>query len=189
MLCVDERRFTEAYQHAASALSLYSATDPPFPYLVHDLAQTFALDGYGALALPLLLAVRTIIDVPSAQIQIAGNIAGAAGLVGDLDQFYAAWDEVSRLATHPGPYVAAALITVAEGAYALRLTRQAVDAATKGYQFAKQRKEPTEERRATEILEKVRQAIPPPQPPRTKPELVNLASRLLSEITQRTAGN
>lgn len=186
VLCVDEKRFDDAYQHASAALNLYSNHDAPFPYLVHDLAQTFALDRYGVLALPLLTAVRPLIDAPSSQVQIAGNIAGAAGLAGDLDRFYDAWEEVSRLATRPAPYVAAALISVAEGAHALHLTRQAIEAASKGYQFAQQRQEATEERRATELLEKLRLGTTP-APSRDPPERIReLADVLLDRLRKRT---
>ncbi len=186
MLCVDQRQFSSAYKHAAEALEGYPPDHPSYPYIVHDLAQTWALDGYGAVALPLLTAVREFITAPSAQIQIAGNIAGAAGLVGDMDQFYAAWDYVSKHATRPMPYVAAALATVAEGAFALRLNRQAGEAAASALRFAQQRQEPAEEKRASDILEKLRNGAIP-APPRDPPESIrDLAALLLSRLQQRT---
>ncbi|HEU4453468.1 MAG TPA: hypothetical protein VFR81_10420 [Longimicrobium sp.] len=186
MLCVEQRQFSNAYKHAAEALEAYSPDHPSYPYIVHDLAQTWARDGYGSVALPLLVAVRQFITAPSAQIQIAGNIAGAAGLVGDMDQFYAAWDYVSKHATRPMPYVAAALATVAEGAFALRLNRQASEAAASALRFAQQRQEVADEKRASELLDKLRQGASP-APPRDPPEAIrNLAATLLSRLQERT---
>jgi hypothetical protein len=186
MLCVDQRKFADAYKHGALALALYSPDHPSYPYIVHDLAQTWALDGYVRVALPLLLVIRRHITAPSAQIQMAGNIARAAGQMGDIDEFYASWEFVSHHAVRPIPYVGAALISIAEGAFALRLNRQASEAATKGLRVAEQRQEATEERRARELLEKIRRAEPP-SPPRDPPdEIRDLAVTLLSRIQQRT---
>jgi tetratricopeptide (TPR) repeat protein len=186
MLSVDERKFREAYRHASAALAMYSPSDAGFPFLVHDLAQTWALEGYGEIALPVLQAVRPFIQAPSGQVQIVGNIAGAAGLAGDIETFFAAWDEVSRYAGRPAPFVAAALAPIAEGAFALRLNRQAVDAATRALRIAQQREEPIEERRARELLERVRSGGPPQQSPRPPDEIKTLATLLLSTLAERT---
>jgi len=185
MLAVDRQNFGEAYQHALAALALYDSDDPNYPYLIHDLAQTWALDGYGALALPLLVAMRRIIVVPSAQIQIEGNIAGAAGQNGDMDTFFSAWDYVSANATKPLPYVAAALVSVAEGAYALKLYRQAAEAATTALRFAKERQEPSEEHRALALLENLRLGEPPPALRVPPSELRDLARTLVAQLNAR----
>jgi hypothetical protein len=185
MLAVDQQKFGEAYQHASTALALYAPAHPSYPYLVHDLAQTWALDGYGVLALPLLVAMRRIIVVPNAQIQIEANIAGAAGQTGDMDAFFSAWDYVSANATKPLPYVAAALASVAEGAYALKLYRQASEAATTALRFARQRQEATEEQRALNLLERLRLGHPPPEPRAPPAELRDLAKTLVAQLNAR----
>lgn len=186
MLNVDERRFVEAYTYAAEALALYPPDHPSTPFLIHDLAQTWSLDGYAGVALSILKAIRQLINAPSAQVQIAGNLAEAAGLAGDVDVFYEAWDEVSILASRPIPYAAAALASVAEGAYALRLNRQATEAATEAVRMAQQRQEATEERRARDLLDRIRKAEPPPMQ-RDPPESVReLAARLLARVNERT---
>jgi hypothetical protein len=185
-LSLDERHFADCYSHAAEAFALYAPEHPSIPFLIHDLAQAWSLDGYAGVALPILTAVRQVITAPFAQVQIAGNIAGAAGLAGDVDAFYAGWDQVSILATRPIPYAAAALASVAEGAYALRLYRQATEAATDALRMAQARQEPTEERRARELLDRIRKAEPPPVQ-RTPPEYVReLAARLLARLNERT---
>jgi len=185
MLAVDQRQFDEAYRHAAVALELHDVNHASFPFLAHDLAQTWALDGYGSVALPILQAVRKVIDGVSAQIQIAGNIAGAAGLAGDLDAFFEAWDVVSNAATRPMPYVAAALASVAEGAFALKLHKQAAESATKALRIAREREEPTEERRAADLLTKLRNGEPPPSARPPPKDMEALASMLLQQLSRR----
>jgi hypothetical protein len=186
MLCVDQRKFSDAHVHASEAFTLYSRDHPSLPYLIHDIAQTWALEGFGALALPILTAARKLLTAPLDQLHIAGNIAGAAGQAGDMDAFYEAWSVVDHLATRPVPYAAAALISVAEGAYALRLHRQAADAATSAVRFAQQRQEVTEEQRARELLEKLRRGDPLPPSREPPKESRALAMLLLARLQERT---
>ncbi|HKP75574.1 MAG TPA: hypothetical protein VJT67_08530 [Longimicrobiaceae bacterium] len=186
MLAVDQRKFAEAHVHASAAFSLYSPDHPSLPYLMHDVAQTWALEGYGKLALPILATSRQVLTSPSDQLHIAGNTAGAAGQAGDMDTFYEAWAVVDQLATRPVPYAAAALIAVAEGAFALGLNRQATDAATKAFRFAEQRQEITEEKRALELMESIRRADPPPSPAVPPPDVEALASLLLQRLREMT---
>lgn len=186
MLCVEQRRFSDAYAHASKALALYPEKNPFYPYLIHDLAQTWAFEGWAAIALPILMAVRRFITSQPVLLQINGNIAGAAGLVGDIDAFYAAWDAVSGVVTRPLPYAAAALLSVAEGAWALRLHRQAADVASTALKFAHQREERADEQRARGLLDKLRRAEPPPDL-REPPEDVRiLADLLLARLQERT---
>jgi hypothetical protein len=107
-------------------------------------------------------------------------------MVGDMDAFYAAWDAVSAVATRPLPYAAGSLLSVAEGAWALRLHRQAADAATIALRFAQQRQERAEEQRARGLLDKLRRAEPPSGLQEPPPEVRDLADLLLTRLQART---
>jgi tetratricopeptide (TPR) repeat protein len=186
MLCVDQRRLSDAYVHASKALALYPPDHPFYPYLIHDLAQTWVVEGWATLALPILMAVRQLITSQPVLLQINGNVAGAAGMAGDMDTFYAAWDAVSAVAARSLPHVAGALSSVAEGAWALRLHRQAADVASTALRFAQQRQERAEEQRARSLLDKLRRAEPPPRLREPPHEVRTLADLLLTRLQERT---
>jgi tetratricopeptide (TPR) repeat protein len=183
MLAVQQDDYSGAYQHAHLALQLYPRDNPFFPYLVHDLAQTWACQRFGSVALPLLLVVRSIIS--GHEMEIAGNVAGAAGLVGNRDLFDQASDEVCLRTTKAIPKAASALISVAEGAFALRLIGQAIEFGERALKFAIERQEVSDEKRARELLDRLRRGdrIEPVQPP----ELVqHLATLLMKELPMGT---
>jgi hypothetical protein len=117
--------------------------------------------------------------------EIAGNIAGAAGLDGDRDQFEAAWDEVALETTKAVPKAASALISVAEGAFALRLMSQAIEITERALRFAGERGELNDQARARVLLEKLRggDRFEPVKPP---DKVQHLATLLMKELPMRT---
>lgn len=183
MLAVQQDDYAIAYEHAMVALQLYPRDNPFFPYLVHDLAQTWVCQHYDSVALPLLIATRSVIV--GHDVEIAANIAGAAGLDGDRDQFEAAWDEVALKTTRAIPRAASALISVAEGAFALRLTKQAIEIAERAMKFAHERGELNDEARARGLLDRIRAGdrLEPTKPP---DKVYQLARLLMKELPLRT---
>jgi hypothetical protein len=183
MLAVQQNEYSTAYDHAMVALQLYPRDNPFFPYLVHDLAQTWVCQHYGSVALPLLIASRSVIT--GHDMEIAANIAGAAGLDGDRDQFEAAWDEVALKTTRAIPKAASALISVAEGAFALRLTKQAIEIGERAVKFARERGELNDEARARALVERIRagERLEPSKPP---DKVHQLAKLLMKELPLRT---
>jgi tetratricopeptide (TPR) repeat protein len=179
MLAVQQDDYITAYDHAMLALQLYPRDNPFFPYLVHDLAQTWVCQRYGSVALPLLIEARSIIA--GHDMEIAANIASAAGLDGDRDQFEAAWDEVALETTKAIPKAASALISVAEGACALRLMNQAIEIAERALRFAGERGELNDQARARVLLEKLRAGdrFEPMKPP---DKVQQLATLLMKEL-------
>lgn len=179
MLAVQQDEYSIAYDHAMVALRLYPRDNPFFPYLVHDLAQTWVCQHYSSVALPLLIASRSVIA--GHDMEIAANIAGAAGLDGDRDQFDAAWDEVALKTTKAIPRAASALISVAEGAFALRLTKQAIEIAERAGKFAHERGELNDKERACALLERIRagERLEPTTPPG---KVCQLARLLMKEL-------
>ncbi len=183
MLAVQQDDYVSAYDHAMLALQVYPRDNPAFPYFVHDLAQTWVCQRYGSVALPLLLEARSIIA--GHDMEIAANIAGAAGLDGDRDQFDAACDEVQLKTTKAIPKAASALISVAEGAFALRLMSQATEIAERALRFARERGELNDESRARALLERLRagERFEPVKPPEKVQQLARL---LMKELPLRT---
>jgi tetratricopeptide (TPR) repeat protein len=185
MLCGQLGRFGEASEHANAALELYPLDNPYYPHIIHDLAEMWRIQNWPSVALPLIAGVRRLLS-GSALLQVNGNIAGAAGAMGDMDTFYAAWDAVSAAGVRASEYLASALISVSEGARALRLGRQALDVAMTAASVARQRGESLQEQRANALILSVRAGEPPPEAEEPPEHVRRMADLLLLRLQDRT---
>lgn len=137
------RRALDAYQRAHS---------DEIHRFAHDLARHHLLLGHSDLALPVLLEVEPLFTDRGDRAQVWGNIARAAGGLGDPDRFEDACSQVERFAsTEECPHVAAALVGVAIGAKALGYTDRARSYAFRCMRIAITRGEGKIAREAAEI--------------------------------------
>ena len=187
-LAIDEGQYADAVEHGSLALKLYGMRHARFPFAAHDTAVAWVSLGYFAPALAVFRAVSPFINAPAERVPITANIGRAAAGIGDPDGFYAAWDEVTRLARTGTQYVAAAYMNLAEGAMLLRSRSQAAELAALALELARRRGEGGEERKALALLEQISSGQPSPLATEIPNWVTALAADLVHALEQRVAG-
>lgn len=86
-IAIEEGNRTEAEFFARGAMAAYPPSDPRLPRLAHDVAYFWMGQGYFARALAVLQAVRSHFTTPDDELRVVGNMARAAGFVGDAALF------------------------------------------------------------------------------------------------------
>jgi tetratricopeptide (TPR) repeat protein len=168
--------------HAAFALQLYRPNDERFPHFIHDLGYLWQLQRFFSVALEVLHASLSLFESPEARYQILANIAEAAGARKDLDRFFDAWEQMSRVRHCSGEYEAAGLLSLAEGALRLRLTSQAFQLALEAVRVGRIKNIRSDERRAELLLERIRDLVEPEPEQPAPPSVIATAADLLSML-------
>jgi tetratricopeptide (TPR) repeat protein len=140
-IAVETGETREAHQRGRAAYEAYGQHHPRLPYLAHDIAYFWITQGYCDRALPVLKALVQHFTEPAARAALAGDIARAAGGVGDRDTFQSAWGEaVDLIASYSGSdTVARTWLDLAHGALSLSAWDRAEDAAQRALDGAAKR--------------------------------------------------
>jgi tetratricopeptide (TPR) repeat protein len=159
-LTIDTGEWDAAESHAAAALDLYGPRATNIPALAHDWAYLWLRRKYFSAALPVFEAVLPYITVPNERILVLSSIARAAGARGESKRFEDAAEGVFQLAGITSEGTAAALISVAEGAYAIGDVTRSLEQAERALQLARGRDEKIAIEVAEELIERIRCAGP-----------------------------
>ncbi|MCA1788523.1 MAG: hypothetical protein LC667_01340 [Thioalkalivibrio sp.] len=122
LLAVETGDHLQAARLAPSAVQGYAALNHPnLPRLAHDVGRFWLLLGDFCNAIPVIDAVLPHIKRPSEQMIVWGNLARAAGGVGNSELFERAWREVESLAAESGTgeHAARCMLGISLGAAAL----------------------------------------------------------------------
>lgn len=128
---------------ALAALRAYGWRSVKLPALAHDVAYLWVLRGEFARALPVAEALVSHFDCPAERLQALGDVARAAGGVGDAARFLSAFDEMSQLKLNPETEAAhaRAFLDAANGAASLGQPELAQKIASHALKVARQRGE------------------------------------------------
>ena len=183
LLAVDTGELEAAGRHASLAARLYGVDDPRFPILAHDTAHLWATQDFFHPALPVYhAALPFIIKIPE-RVQAYANIAEAAGVLGDSETFFMAWDFVSRHSRAAGQFLAISVLSVAEGARALGHRQGASDLVQQAKKAARQRQQPDAEAAAIRIEASMRDGDPTRSPRAAPPDILSLADHFTRTLT------
>lgn len=159
-VAVEAGRPDDAQQYARAAFEAYGPLNPALPRLAQDVAYWWVTQGQAAKALPVLRSVLARITDGDAPDRMAtlGSIARATGILGEREEFRAAWDAVYDLLDQTGADVRAAqgLLDTAHGASSLGLWDRAETAAREALNIAGRRSEGKVRLAAEALLESVR---------------------------------
>jgi tetratricopeptide (TPR) repeat protein len=151
-IAAENGTYREGETHGRSALILYPISHPRVPYLVHDIGYMLCQYGLFAHALPLFDLAHPFITRPYEELLVWGNIARAAGGVGDRTRYREARSWVSEFATHYREHAPAALSLAAEGALLVGEREEAAALAQAALKASEERQEAEPERRAHVVL-------------------------------------
>ncbi|MDQ3556400.1 MAG: hypothetical protein M3409_06445, partial [Gemmatimonadota bacterium] len=133
------QRDEDGYRYAEAALRVYGSGHSLLPTLAHDVAYFWLARGRFGDALSVLRAM--IPRIPAHRhVQVHGNIARAAGAIGDERTFEDASNAV-RAASDEAPGKADALVEIARAALSLGRWERAEDAAEQALKIARARGE------------------------------------------------
>jgi tetratricopeptide (TPR) repeat protein len=126
--------------------------------LAQDVAYWWITQGSFARALPVLRSTLRHLTQPSDQLTIYGNIARAAGGMGDRDEFRQAWDACHDLLhdASVSDRAAQALLDLAHGAASLGLWDKAEAAAREALEVGSRRQEAKIRLSAEALMDSVR---------------------------------
>ena len=157
-VAVEAGRPDDAQQYARAAFEAYGPQNPALPRLAQDVAYWWVTQGQAAKALPVLQSVLPHMADAHDRMATLGSIARATGILGDRDEFRAAWDAVYDLLEETGADVRAAqgLLDTAHGASSLGLWDRAESAAREALDIAGRRSEGKVRLAAEALLESVR---------------------------------
>lgn len=133
----ESQRPSKALKYAAAAVRAYGPGHPTLPTLAHDVAYTLIIQGHFAPALQVLQAAVPRM-LPYQQLWGQGNLARAAGIVGDTQTFASAWDAVLA-AEDDHPAKPDASLGAARGAASLGRWSDAEHAARTALEIARRR--------------------------------------------------
>ncbi|MDQ3556032.1 MAG: tetratricopeptide repeat protein [Gemmatimonadota bacterium] len=148
--------FTAAENWAAAALHAYGPAHPRLVNLAHDVAVFWMNRGEFARALPVMQAVLPhLLHDPLLPL---GNLARAAGAVGDRKTFAEAWERLWQIVRRDvaGEHSAQALLDFAHGAASLQEWSRAEEASALALRHAAQRKLGQVQIQAEAVHEQVR---------------------------------
>jgi tetratricopeptide (TPR) repeat protein len=143
VIAIEEGNRNEAERFARSAMVAYPPSDPRLPRLAHDVAYFWMGQGYFARALAVLQALRFHFPDPDDDLRVVGNMARAAGGVGDAGLFTQLHSEaeslIPRLVTRES--LADAMLEMACGALTLGEWKTALTLAARAAEIARARSE------------------------------------------------
>ncbi len=160
-IAIQTDQFAEANELARMAFRAYGPRHARLPALACDVGVLWLLRGEFAAALDVLRAARPHISHPCEQLLTWGNIARAAGGVGDRTAFDEAWDQIWSYAGdwHNRQNAPWALMDAARGATSLRDWLRAERAATTAREIAQRRGEAHVLVEAESVLDSVTRRI------------------------------
>lgn len=144
--------------YAAAAFERYRHGHERLLVLVHDVAYSWAIQGYHAQAFTILRELPERFTVDNERIRALGSLARAAAGCGESEAFDRASAQVRELAdAETNRDAASALVEVGIGASLLDRWEMAEAMLSQGIEIAHARSEPDVLTRAEEALEKVRE--------------------------------
>lgn len=157
-VAIDAGRVEDAHAYARAAYEAYGAHSPALVRLAQDVAYWWITQGYFGRALPVLNSLLPHLPQPSDRLMVFGNIARAAGGLGDRETFRGAWDECFDLLHNAAVDERAAqgLLDLAHGAASLSLWDKAEMAARASLEVGSRRSEGTIRLAADALIESVR---------------------------------
>ncbi len=174
VVAVDAGRVEDAHAYARAAYEAYGAHSPLLVRLAQDVAYWWMVQGYFGRALPVLRSLLPHLPQPSDRLMVFGNIARAAGGMGDREAFRGAWDECFDLLNNNAVVderAAHGLLDLAHGAASLSLWDKAEMAARAALDVGSRRSEGTIRLAADALIDSVRhhravetrKAVPQPE--------------------------
>jgi tetratricopeptide (TPR) repeat protein len=156
-VAVETGRITEAAGYARRAFEAYGPEHPRIPALAHDVAYFWLTLGHFEPALSVFQALLPEIHSPANRMVVLGNLARAAGGVGDRELFTETHREVRKIAGtgEVQDHVARALLDAAHGAASLGEWEVAEETARAAYEAAVERQEGRVQITAESLLEAV----------------------------------
>jgi tetratricopeptide (TPR) repeat protein len=161
VIAMQTEQFADANELARLAFRAYGPRHPRIPALASDIALLWMLRGEFEPALAALQAAHAHLSHPCEQLLSWGNIARAAGGVGDRAAFDRAWDEIWSYAGewHNRPNAPWALMDAARGAASLRDWPRAERASSTARDVAMRRQEAHALAEAESVLDQVGRRI------------------------------
>jgi len=186
----------EAEVLAAQALAAYDPHNPAVRFLAHDLAHHWNLRGDYAGALKISRALEPLVVALAIAPLVQGQIARAAGGLGDWDTYITAIARVDELLSDPSvPEETAArtLLGVAHGAFNIGDARAAAGYAEEAMSIARKRSEGRVALEAEALMEAAQKAAALPkrtsiETGRSAPPLADDFVRVLSGRERELAG-
>ena len=157
-VAIEAGREEEAHALARAAFEAYGPHSPALVRLAQDVAYWWITQGYFGRALPVLNSLIPHMPQPSDQLMIFGNIARAAGGLGDREMFRTGWDECFDLLHNAAvdERAATGLLDLAHGAASLSLWDKAEMAARAALEIGSRRQEAKIRLVAEALIESVR---------------------------------
>ncbi|HEX6912160.1 MAG TPA: hypothetical protein VF142_17285 [Longimicrobium sp.] len=155
---VEAGRTEEAQQLARAAFQAYGPTSQGVLRLAQDVAYWWITQGYFARATPVLRSLMPHLPQPSDRLMLFGNLARAAGGLGDRETFRDAWAECFDLLNNASVDERAAqgFLDLAYGAASLGLWDKAEMAAREALEIGARRQEAKIRLTAESVIESVR---------------------------------
>ncbi|MBW3572320.1 MAG: hypothetical protein KY467_14560 [Gemmatimonadetes bacterium] len=157
-VAVEAGRTDDARELARAAFNAYGPNSPALPRLAQDVAYWWITEGYFARALPVLRSVLPHHPQPFDRLTVLGNVARAAGALGDRETFRDAWDECHDLldSSAVDERAAQGLLDLAHGAASLSLWDKAELAAREALDIGSRRSQAKIRLTAEALIESVR---------------------------------
>lgn len=157
-VAIEAGRVDEGRELARAAFHAYGPQNPWLPRLAQDVAFWWITQGYFARALPVLQSALPHHPQAFDRLTVLGNIARAAGGMGDRETFRDAWDECHDLLRNASvdERAAQALLDLAYGASSLSLWDKAETAAREALDIGVRRQESKIRLTAESLLDSVR---------------------------------
>lgn len=188
-VAVEAGRTDEARGLARAAFEAYGHHSSALPRLAQDIAYWWITEGDFARALPVLRSVLPHHPQPFDRLTVLGNIARAAGGLGDRDTFRGAWDECHDLldSSAVDERAAQGMLDLAHGAASLSLWDKAEMAAREALEIGSRRSQAKIRLTAEGVLESVRHHRALEVHRRTpQPETASVAEAQLAEDLVRS---
>jgi tetratricopeptide (TPR) repeat protein len=157
-VAVEAGRADEARDLARAAFDAYGPQNPDLLRLGQDVAYWWITQGFFGRALPVLRSVLPHQTQPSDRLIVLGNVARAAGGMGDRETFRTAWDECYDLVRNASVDERAAqgLLDLAYGAASLSMWDKAEQAAREALDIGSRRQEAKIRLTAESLIDSVR---------------------------------
>ncbi|HEX8394518.1 MAG TPA: hypothetical protein VF665_19380 [Longimicrobium sp.] len=155
---VEANRPDEAQQLARAAFEAYGPRNPKQLRLAQDVAYWWITQGQFARAVPVLTSLLPHLPEPSDRLMVLGNLARAAGGLGDRAGFREAWDGCHDLLDNAqvDERAAQGMLDLGHGAASLALWEKAETAAREALEIGARRQEGKVRLSAEALLESVR---------------------------------
>lgn len=157
-VAVEAGRAEDARELARAAFQAYGPHSPALPRLAQDIAYWWITQGEFARALPVLYSLLRHFPLASDRLIVSGNIARAAGALGDRETFRQTWEECHDLleGASVDERAAQGMLDVAYGAASLSLWDKAETAAREALEIGARRQEAKIRLAAEALLDSVR---------------------------------